>query len=64
MSKVLVKREDLSKVFQPGDVRTVETLMREHTAITDPADMPPPATDLPSAIALLNAIRLRLIGDA
>lgn len=61
MSKVLIDRKALSKVFEPGDVRQFETLQREHTAMTDPDGMPGPASDLASAIALLNAIRARLI---
>lgn len=62
MSKVSIDRKALSAVFAPGDVRQMETLMREHTALTDPAALPPAATDLASAIALLNAIRARLLG--
>lgn len=62
MSKVLIKREALAKVFEANDVRQIETLLREHSAITDPVDMPPPATDLASTMALLNALRVRLLG--
>lgn len=57
-----IKRETLAKVFPNQEaIVAVEQTFRKVDEMTA-AGLPPPATDLASAIALLNAIRARLAG--
>lgn len=59
-----IKRASLQRAFPDQEsIVAMEQLFRASDRITTAKDMPPPATDLDSAIALLNAIRARLIGE-
>lgn len=59
-----IKRASLQKAFPDQEsIVAMEQLFRGVDRITTPKDMPPPATDLTTAITLLNAIRARLVSE-
>lgn len=60
MPKFSTDRKALSKILPPGDVVQFEGMQRTLTKLTT-TELPPPATDLASTMALLNAIRALLV---
>lgn len=63
MRKIVIDRQELRKFLSnPQAVANFESIIRAcNTLTTAPAGIPPEATDLPTAIALLNFMRADLI---